>query len=62
MNYHIEHHLFPAVPFHALPRLNAEIGSQLPAPIAGVITANIEIVRAISRQRADPLFNLSRVN
>ena len=62
MNYHIEHHLFPAVPFHALPRLNAEIGSQLPAPIAGVITANIEIVRAISRQRTDPLFNLSRVN
>jgi fatty acid desaturase len=62
MNYHIEHHLFPAVPFHALPRLNAEIGSQLPAPIAGVIAANIEIVKAISRQRADPLFNLSRVN
>src|ERR1700733_11905401 len=49
MNYHIEHHLFPAVPFHALPRLNAEIGSQLPAPIAGVIAANIEIVKAISR-------------
>jgi fatty acid desaturase len=61
MNYHIEHHLFPAVPFHALPRLNAEIGSQLPAPISGVIAANIEIMKAISRQRTDPSFNLSRV-
>jgi fatty acid desaturase len=62
MNYHIEHHLFPAVPFHALPRLNAAIGSQLPPPSAGVITANVEILKAISRQRTDPLFNLSRVN
>jgi len=40
MNYHIEHHLFPAVPFHALPALNAQIREQLPAPDPGFIRTN----------------------
>ena len=30
MNYHLEHHLYPLVPFHALPALHAEIKDQLP--------------------------------
>ena len=25
MNYHVEHHMFPMVPYHALPALHAEI-------------------------------------
>ena len=29
MNYHIEHHLYPQVPFYALPQLNAAIREQL---------------------------------
>jgi fatty acid desaturase len=60
MNYHIEHHLYPSVPFHALPRLNESIGDQLPSPLSGVVAANIDILRAISRQRTEPRFNLSR--
>jgi fatty acid desaturase len=32
MNYHIEHHMFPMVPYHALPRLHALIRDDLPAP------------------------------
>ena len=32
MNYHIEHHLYPSIPFHALPALNAAIRDQLPEP------------------------------
>ena len=32
MNYHIEHHMFPMVPYHALPELHALIKDDLPAP------------------------------
>jgi fatty acid desaturase len=59
MNFHIEHHLYPAVPFHALPKLNAHIRSELPTPSRGVVAANIEILAAIARQVRDPRFNLS---
>jgi len=62
MNYHIEHHLYPAVPFHALPELNRSIGDQLPPPLNGVVAANVDILKAISRQRTEPQFNLSRAN
>jgi fatty acid desaturase len=62
MNYHIEHHLFPAVPFHALPRLNDSVREQLPLPLNGVIAANADILKAVSRQRTEPRFNLSRAN
>lgn len=60
MNYHIEHHLFPSVPFHALPRLNESVRDQLPPPLNGVIRANADILKAVSRQRTEPRFNLSR--
>ena len=32
MNYHVEHHMFPMVPYHALPRLHELIKHDLPAP------------------------------
>ena len=35
MNFHIEHHMYPMVPFHALPALHTEIKDQLPVPTAG---------------------------
>jgi len=60
MHHHIEHHLYPTVPFHALPKLNERIGNQLPEPLDGVVAANIDILKAISRQRTEPRFNLSR--
>jgi fatty acid desaturase len=60
MNHHIEHHLFPAVPFHALPELSKAIAGQLPAPLDGVVAANTDILKAIARQRTEPRFNLSR--
>jgi fatty acid desaturase len=58
MNYHIEHHLYPTVPFHALPALSRRIASQLPRATDNVVEANCEILRAISRQRIDPRFHL----
>jgi fatty acid desaturase len=62
MNYHIEHHLYPAVPFHALPALNQRIKDQLPPPLSSVVAANVDILRAVSRQRKEPQFNLSRAD
>lgn len=62
MNYHIEHHLYPAIPFHGLPALNKQIANQLPPPVNGVIAANVEILGAIARQRSDPNYNLSPVH
>jgi fatty acid desaturase len=62
MNYHIEHHLYPTVPFHAMPRLNEAIRDQLPPPLSGVIAANADILMAIARQRTEPRFNLSRAH
>lgn len=54
MNYHIEHHLYPGVPFHALPRLSRIVAPQLPVPSAGVLMANKEILRVIRAQAINP--------
>jgi fatty acid desaturase len=54
MNYHVEHHMFPMVPFHALPALHAEIKDDLPVPAASIAAAFREFVPVMLRQRADP--------
>ena len=37
MNYHVEHHMFPMVPYHALPRLHELIKHDLPAPNPSIL-------------------------
>jgi fatty acid desaturase len=32
MNYHVEHHMFPLVPYHALPRLHQLVKADCPPP------------------------------
>lgn len=54
MNYHIEHHMFPMVPFHALPALHEEIKDQLPRTYDGIIDAYREIIPTLIRQAQDP--------
>ena len=54
MNYHLEHHIFPTVPYHALPALHDEIAAHLPAPNTSVLAAYREIVDALRHQRHDP--------
>ena len=56
MNYHIEHHMFPMVPFYALPELHALIADQCPTPIHGLAAAYREIIPALLRQRSDPTY------
>ncbi len=54
MNYHVEHHMFPMVPFHALPRLHDEIKGDLPAPSPSILAAFGEFVPVMLRQRTHP--------
>jgi fatty acid desaturase len=54
MNYHVEHHMFPMVPYHALPRLHAAIKDDCPVPYANCWEAYREIIPALLRQRREP--------
>jgi fatty acid desaturase len=51
MNYHVEHHMFPLVPFHALPELHRELKSQMPEANTSVVDAWREILSCLLRQR-----------
>lgn len=53
MNYHIEHHMYPMVPYHALPALHEAIKADCPRPYAGLIEAYREIIPTLWRQRRD---------
>lgn len=50
MNYHVEHHMFPMVPYHALPRLHEAIKADLPAPNRSIAEAFAEMWPALKRQ------------
>jgi fatty acid desaturase len=54
MNYHVEHHMFPMVPYHALPRLHALIRDDLPAPNRSILEGYREMIGAVLRQRTEP--------
>ena len=54
MNYHVEHHMFPTVPYYNLPRLHAEIRDQLAPPNPNTVHAYREIFNAFKHQSVDP--------
>ena len=54
MNYHVEHHMYPMVPFHALPALHEEIKADCPPPYPGLLSALREIGPALIAQQRDP--------
>ena len=60
MNYHVEHHMFPMVPYHALPRLHALIRDDLPAPNVSILDGYREMVGAMIRQRREPGYYLRK--
>jgi len=60
MNYHIEHHMFPLVPYHALPKLHEAVKSDCPAPYPSLLTAWREILPAVLKQVKDPAFHVKR--
>ncbi len=60
MNYHVEHHLFPLVPYHALPKLHEAIKADCPPPYPSSIAAYREIIPALARQLKDPTYFVRR--
>jgi len=60
MNYHLEHHLFPLVPYYNLPALHAAVKEHLPAPYNGLLEAYREIIPTVLRQRKDPTYYAKR--
>jgi Na+-transporting NADH:ubiquinone oxidoreductase subunit F len=60
MNYHLEHHMFPLVPYHNLPQLHELVKWDLPTPYPGLIAAFREIIPAVLRQTRDPGYHVKR--
>jgi fatty acid desaturase len=60
MNYHVEHHMFPMVPYHALPRLHQIIKDDLPAPNLSIAAAFAEMWPALKQQLKYEDFFLKR--
>jgi len=54
MNYHVEHHMFPMVPYHALPRLHEVLKHDLPAANPSIWDAYREAIPAVLRQAREP--------
>ena len=60
MNYHIEHHMYPLVPFHRLPQLHELIKDDCPPAYPSIYAAWREIVPAIWKQVTDPAHHVKR--
>ena len=60
MNYHVEHHMFPLVPYHALPRLHEIVKDDMPVPYPSLLSAWREIVPSLLHQVRDPAFYVKR--
>ena len=50
MNNHVEHHLFPQVPFYALPMLRDVLAVQVPVPDPGFLRTNWEVLLVVIRR------------
>jgi Na+-transporting NADH:ubiquinone oxidoreductase subunit F len=60
MNYHVEHHMFPLVPYHALPGLHELVKSDMPKPYGSIWDAWRELLPAVLKQRRDPGYHVKR--
>jgi fatty acid desaturase len=53
MPFHVEHHAFPAVPFHALARLNVYIRPRIKVSAPGYLALHAALIRAMRASRPD---------
>ncbi|NDA01501.1 MAG: fatty acid desaturase, partial [Acidimicrobiia bacterium] len=60
MNYHVEHHMYPSVPFHQLKNLHETIKSQLPKPYPSLWSALREVIPALRKQATDETYFVKR--
>ena len=54
MNYHIEHHMYAAVPFYHLAELHELVKAGSPAPTRGVSGTWSQIIPIMRRQQREP--------
>ena len=50
MNNHVEHHLYPQVPFYSLPALREAVADQTPAPDPGFWRTNLDLLSVVVRR------------
>jgi fatty acid desaturase len=60
MNYHVEHHMFPMVPYYNLPALHDAIKHDLPPANRSIFGAYREMIAAVLRQRREPGYYLRK--
>ena len=60
MNYHVEHHMFPMVPYHQLPALHERMKADTPVPYLSTWAAYREIIPALLKQVKDPEWFVKR--
>ena len=60
MNYHLEHHMFPLVPYHRLPKLHELVRDDCPPPYRSIAAAWREIIPATIRQVKQPAWHVTR--
>jgi fatty acid desaturase len=60
MNYHVEHHMFPMVPFHRLPELHEQIKGDLAPVYPSIWAAYKELVPAVLKQLKDQSYYVRR--
>ena len=60
MNYHVEHHMFPMVPYHRLPELHEQIKDDLAPVYPSIWAAYKELVPAVLKQLKDQSYYVRR--
>jgi len=60
MNYHVEHHMFPLVPYYRLPALHEEVKHDCAPPYPSLWAAYREIIPAVVRQLRDQTYYVRR--
>jgi fatty acid desaturase len=52
MSYHVEHHCYPSIPFHALRLVNALIRNRIEVAAPGYLAVHRELLRRFARHEA----------
>ncbi len=60
MQYHIEHHMNPLMPFHQLPKFSKRVADQMPKPYNSMIEVYKEMIPAMMKQVDDPTYYVKR--
>ncbi len=61
MNYHVEHHMYPAIPYYNLPKLRKAIESDLPIAPQGLLATWKVILDTLRHQKEDPDYHAELV-